>query len=258
MKGKLILITGGSSGIGKATAKQLHKLGANIIIQSRNLDKLEKASKEISPNGDRIKYYSTDLTNQLEVEKSADEIIKNEGLPDVIINSAGSGEWLSFKEASNNHFKTTIESPYLAAALTCKIFYDKMQKRSTGHFIIVNSVAAYFSFPGATGYAPARWALLGLVKSLQADFYGTNFTVSMVALGKVDSPYFRNNPTSESKIPKIATLLTPTLTENLAGNYIAKNVKSKKPILIKPFSMATFVFLNRFFPKIFSWLVRIN
>lgn len=258
MNNKLILITGGSSGIGKAAAMQLHSQGAKIILQARNLEKLQNAALEIDPSGNSVSYYATDLTDQDAVELSAEKIIENEGLPDVIINSAGSGEWLSFKEATLSHFKNTMNSPYLATAFTCKVFFDKLQERGNGHFIIVNSAAAYFSFPGATGYTPARWAMLGFSRSLQADLFKTNFKVSMIALGKVDSPYFQNNPISEDRIPKIANWLVPTMSQKAAGKVIAKNVHTKRAIVIKPFSMALFVFLNTLFPGIFRWLMRVT
>lgn len=116
------------------------------------------------------------------MESSAQAIVENEGVPDVIINSAGSGEWMSFSEADLSHYKNTMDSPYLATALTCKVFFDLMQERGRGHFIIINSAAAYFSFPGATGYSPSRWALLGFSKSLQADLFNTHFKVSMLAI----------------------------------------------------------------------------
>ena len=258
MNNKLILVTGGSSGIGKDTAIQLYGYGAKIILQARNTEKLKNTALEIDPSGNRVSYYSTDLTDQKSVELSAQKIIDNEGLPDVIINSAGSGEWLSFKEASLSHFKNTMDSPYLATALTCKVFFDKMQERGHGHFIIINSAAAYFSFPGATGYTPARWAMLGFARSLQADLFNTKFTVSMIALGKVDSPYFQNNPISEDRIPKIANWLIPTLSQKAAGKVIANNVRTKKAVVIKPTVLALFVFLNRILPGIFRWLMRVT
>ena len=257
MKDKLILITGGSSGIGKAAAKQLFNQGARIILQARNLDKLKAAATEIDPSGQQISYYSTDLTDESAVALAANEIVAKEGIPDVVINSAGAGEWLSFKEASPAHFKETMDSPYTATALSCKVFYDKMQERGSGHFIIINSAAAYFSFPGATGYTPTRWAMLGFAKSLQADLFKSNFTVSTIVLGKVDSPYFTNNPVSEGRIPKVATLLNPTLSEEAAGRIIAKNVRTKRSTVIKPTTMAFFVFLNRLFPGVFRWLMRL-
>jgi len=258
MNNKLILITGGSSGIGKATAIELHKQGAKIILQARNRSKLKAAAIEIDAAGNRISYYPTDLTDIDAVEASAKMIVEKEGLPDVIINSAGSGEWLSFKESTVAHYKNTIDSPYLATALTCKVFYDKMQERNSGHFIIINSAAAYFSFPGATGYTPARWAMLGFSRALQADLFNTNFKVSMVALGKVDSPYFENNPISEERIPKIANWLIPTMSQKAAGDVIAKTVKTQRGIVNKPLTMSLFVFLNRLFPGMFRWLMRIT
>ena len=257
MNNKLILITGGSSGIGKAAAIELHKQGARIILQARDIGKLKSAAREIDSSGSRITYYATDLSDQDSVESSAKMIIENDGLPDVIINSAGSGEWLSFSEADLSHYKNTMDSPYLATALTCKVFFDLMQERRNGHFIIINSAAAYFSFPGATGYTPARWALLGFSKSLQADLFNTNFEVSMIALGKVDSPYFENNPISEDRIPKIANWFNPTMSQKAAGIVIAKTVKTKRAIVIKPFTMASFIFLNRLFPGMLRWLMRI-
>ncbi len=258
MHKKLILITGGSSGIGKAAAIELHRQGAKIILLARDLGKLKAAADEIDSSGNRISYYAADLTDQEAVEASAKKIIEKEGLPDVIINSAGAGEWLSFKEADPSHYKTTMDSPYLATALTCKVFFDKMQDRGKGHFIIINSAAAYFSFPGATGYIPARWAILGFSRSLQADLYHTNFKVSMIALGKVDSPYFKNNPISEDRIPKISNWFTSTMSQRAAGRVIAKTVRSKKAMVIRPLMMSLFVFLNRLFPGILRWLMSLE
>ena len=258
MKNELILITGGSSGIGKAAAFEILKTGATLIIQARNLQKLESTAREFDPTGKRVYVYSTDLMNQNAVERSAETIIENHGIPDVVINSAGAGEWLSFKESSVAHYKETIDSPYLATAYTCKVYFDKMQERGTGHFIIVNSAACYFSFPGATGYIPARWALLGFSKSLQADLYDTNFKLSMIALGKVNSPYFKNNPTSEDRIPRIVDWLIPTMSEKAAGTVIARTVKSKATIVIHPYMMKVSVCLNRLFPGLFRWMMRIT
>ena len=255
---QLILITGGSSGIGKAAAAALHEQGARVILQARSIDKLKAAALEIDASFSRISYYNTDLSDEAAVAKAADLIIEKEGLPDVIINSAGAGEWLSFNEADLGHYRDTINSPYLATAFTCKVFFDRMQQRGSGHFIIINSAACYFSFPGTTGYAPARWAMLGFAKALQADLYETNFNVSMIALGKVDSPYFDNNPISEDRIPKIANWLIPTMTLDAAGKVIMKTVKTKKNTVIKPFMMSIMVFFNRFIPGIFRWLMRIT
>ena len=254
---KLILITGGSSGIGKATAIQLARQGAEIIIQARSLDKLKAAAAEVEAAGGKVHIYSTDLTDSEKVAQAAAQIVEEVGLPDVIINSAGAGEWLSLKESTVGHYEETMASPYLATAFTCKAFYDLMQNRGSGQFIIINSAACFFSFPKATGYGPARWAMLGLAKAMQADVHGTGFKVSHIALGKVASPYFSNNPLSEDRIPRIANILVPTMTEAASGKAVARLVKQPHKMTVKPLTMAFFVSMNRFMPGIFRWLMRV-
>ncbi len=254
---QLILITGGSSGIGKAAAIELARQGAEIIIQARNRDKLKAAAAEIEAAGGKVHTYSTDLTDGKAVEQAAAQITQEVGLPDVIINSAGAGDWLSLKEASVLHYEETMASPYLATAFTCKAFYDLMQSRGSGHFIVVNSVACFFSFPKATGYTPARWAMLGFARAMQADLHGTPFRLSFIALGKVNSPYFTNNPVSEDRIPRIAEMLIPTMTEAASGKAIARLVRSPRNMTVKPFLMGMFVAMNRFVPGLFRWLMRV-
>lgn len=256
LKNKVILITGGSSGIGKASALLLAKEGAIIILQARSIDKLKSTAAEIEALGAQAHYYSTDLKSPEAIEKAADQMIEEVGLPEVIINSAGEGEWLSLKEATLAHFKDTIESPYLATAYTCKVFYDRMKEGTEGHFIIINSAASYFSFPGVTGYAAARWAMLGFAKALQADLYKSNFKVSMVSFGKVDSPYFTNNPVSENRIPKISDWLVPLMSVEDAARMILKRVKSPKNTTIRPMMMKVLVSMYPFFPRMFSYLMR--
>ena len=80
----------------------------------------------------------------------------------------------------------------------------------------------------------------------------------MIAFVKVDSPYFEHNPIREDRIPKVANWFTPTMSQKAAGLVIAKTVKTKRAIVIKPFSMSLFVFLNRFFPGVLRWLMRIT
>ena len=139
-----------------------------------------------------------------------------------------------------------------------KVFFDRMQERGTGHFVIVNSVACYVPIPGAVGYSTARSAMLGYARALQADLHHTPFDVSMIAMGKVASPYFTNNPISEDRIPRAVDWLVRTMSEEEAGKAVAKLVHTKKRVVIKPTMMRSMVFLSRFFPRFFRCMMRVT
>lgn len=253
---KLILITGASSGIGRACAELLGQKGASLILLARNKERLDRVCSLIKEKNGNAVYYSIDLTQSKELQQLSGEIIATHGVPDIIINSAGAGRWLSLDETPALEFEEMIASPLLATANISKAFLEGMKKRNSGHIITLNSVACFFTFPGANGYITARWALYGFMNALYEDLYKSDINVSMLAAGKVDSPYFKSNPGSADRIPKIALMLSRTLSVEDVANTVLKLIKSPKKTLIIPQSLAFLVWLNRFFPRIISWFMR--
>ena len=253
---KTILITGASSGIGEASAKLLALKGNKIILLARNEDKLRTIVKDIENKMGIASYYSIDLTNTDKVGLIAKTIIDKHGVPDVIVNSAGSGRWLSLSETSMHEFSTMIDSPLKATANTCKAFLEVMKKRNSGHIITVNSAACYFSFPGAIGYLSARWGLRGFMNALYEDLYKSKIHVSSLVAAKVDSPYFETNPGSADRIPKITNILSRTSSVDEIAIQISKLIDSPRKTLITPLSMSFLVKLNQFFPNLLSAVMR--
>ncbi len=159
-------------------------------------------------------------------------------------------------ETDEVQFREMMDSPYFATVNTVRAFLDPMIKRGSGHIITINSAAAYFHFAGATGYMAARWALRGFTHALREDLRETNINVSMIVAGKVVSPYFVNNPGSEERIPGIATLLSKTMSVTEVAQVIFKTIMSPRNTVIIPFMMKLSVWLNRFFPALFTFLMR--
>ena len=258
LKGKIVLVTGASSVIGSATAKMLATHGADVILQARGIDNLKTVASEIKDAGGIAHVYPTDLTDIAATESTAKKIIEEVGLPDIIINCAGAGEWLSIFQTSNNDFHQMMDAPHFAAVHTTKAFLDHFVKRDSGHIININSVACYFIYPGAIGYLSSRWTLRIFTESLQEELRTTNINVSMLAAGKVDSPYFTNNPISAERIPKISTTLMKTLTVEQVAKAILKIINTEKRIVIIPWEMALSVMLNKHLPGIFRILNRMT
>ncbi len=256
LKNKLVLITGASSGIGEAAAKLLAQHDAEVILLARSKDKLERVASEIESKGGKAHVLPVDLSIAEEVRHTASLIIQQVGIPDILINNAGAGQWLSIEESKEEDFRKMIEAPYLAAAYVTQAFIKYMIDRNSGQIITINSAACYFTFAGALGYISSRWALRGFTDALRDDLFQTNIKVSMIVAAKVDSPYFTNNPGSEDRIPKIAVALAGTLTVDEVARAILKTIRTGKKTTIIPWVMALSVWLNRFFPGIFRILMR--
>jgi short-subunit dehydrogenase len=251
-----IIITGASSGIGKASALLLAKKGAQLILLARNSEKLKEVQLAIEKNGAQATFYSIDLSDEKRTSDLAGLIIKKHGIPDCIINCAGSGRWLSLSETPMGEFDQMIASPLNVTVNTCKAFLPFMKEKNKGHIITINSVASFFSFPGATGYITARWALRGFMDALYEDTYYSNISCSSLIAGKVDTAYFDTNVGSAERIPTIATTLTKTLQAEDVAKSIFKIINRPKRVTIIPLGMDVLVGLNRFFPGIFRFLMR--
>ncbi|HKJ61828.1 MAG TPA: SDR family oxidoreductase, partial [Hyphomicrobiales bacterium] len=122
MPNKSVLVTGGSSGMGRATAEHYARLGAHVIMLARSTDKLEQVAHGIVQNGGQASYYAVDLSDAEAVAATAERIESDLGTPDIIINNAGAGRWLPLVETPPEDARQMIELPYLAAFYVTRMF----------------------------------------------------------------------------------------------------------------------------------------
>ena len=256
LKNKIVLITGASSGIGEAYTKLIASEGAKIVLQARSTDKLDALVKEINEKGGEAFSFPTDLTDAKAVNDQATKIKNEIGIPDVIINSAGAGNWLSIFDTSEKDFSDMMASPYFATVFTIKAFLNDMIKRNSGHIITINSAASYMIFRGALGYLATRWALRAFQDGLYEELRSTNVLTTSIVAGKVDSPYFTTNPISAQRLPKIGEMIMKTLTVEQVAKVIQRLLGKRKKTIILPWQMVMSIKLNQYFPRIFMMLMR--
>jgi short-subunit dehydrogenase len=242
------LITGASSGIGEATAKALAKEGYRVILLARSKDRLERVASGIAEQGGSALAYSVDLSKAEEVSEAARRILAEAGVPDVIINNAGAGRWLSVLETAPAEFEGMMAVPCLAAFYVTRAFLPRMLERGSGHIVNVCSVAGPLVWPGAAGYAAARAALRSLSRTLHTELAGTGVGVSTVMFGKVRSTFWEHNPGSEQRLPR-ANAFLPTLTTEQAAGVIVKSIEEKASEVVRPRMFRLIFFLDLFFPR---------
>jgi short-subunit dehydrogenase len=226
--GRTVLITGASSGIGEAVARAAYARGATVLLVARDELKLKALSAEL---GIRAHAYPCDVGHPAAITALADAVRADGHGVDVLVNNAGAGRWVSIEDASQEELLDMARVPYIAALLMTRAFVGDMLARRSGWIVTVNSGISRAVWPGAVGYASARWALRGLDLALKSDLRGTGVGTTEAVLGTVSSNYFANNPGSEDHLPKIAKMV-PVISPAQAAEAICRGVERRRGTVI--------------------------
>ena len=253
LKGRTAVVTGASSGIGAATAKEMARRGAHVVLLARSASGLDEVRRAIVAGGGEATALSVDLTDCDAVARVARELKRAVGVPDVLVNNAGAGRWRFIEETEPDEAVAIMAMPYFAAFYLTRALLPDMLARGRGHLVNVTSPAAKIGWPGATAYAASRWAMRGFNEALRADLFGTEIRVTLFLCGKVASPYFANNPGSEERIPALARWVR-TLTPDEAARALVDGVEKNRREVITPPSLRLLDVAHRFFPRFVEWL----
>jgi uncharacterized protein len=245
LKNRIILITGASSGIGAETARIMAARGNTVILLARREEKLREVAAQVAQKGGKVFFYPVDLSQAADIDRVAQKIKQEIGVPDVIINNAGVGKWLAIHETTPEQAQEMIALPYLAAFYITRAFVQEMKARGSGHIVNLTSDASFLPKGNAIAYSAARYALRGFSEALRADLLGTGIQVSLAVFGKVDSTYWENNPGSEERIPAPPPFM-PTLTTTQVAEDLVELIEKNRRIVIQPgiFRMLFWAFRN--------------
>lgn len=251
---KLAIITGASSGIGEAAARRLAGEGYTVVLVARSRSKLEKVATEI---GNNVFVESCDAGDGDAVMAMAERVLRDHGVPRVIVNSAGAGEWKRIEDTSPAEAVEMMKAPYFAAFNVTHAFMRGMLEQRRGVIIHIGSPVSVFTWPSCTGYAAARWALRGLHEALCDDLHGTGVRGCHIIFGKVSSPYFEKNPNTEEKLPGIARTIRTISTDECA-RVISRAVKRPRRNIVYPFMLRFYYWTYAIFPWFPRWLLRLT
>jgi len=189
-KDQLALITGGSTGIGFSLAKILVQEGARVWLVARRKDVLEDARKNllaISPNAS-VEILSADVADAGQVQATADHVIREAGVPDLLINAAGESYSDYVQNIPIETYHKIMEINYFGTVHMTIALLPHMLKRGNGHIVNISSAAGYLAPFGYLDYVPTKYAVRGFSDALRLELKPLGIRVSVVFPPDTDTP----------------------------------------------------------------------
>jgi len=185
---KVVLIVGGTGGIGAAAAKHLHKSGAKVYITSRSVQKLQSVCAEVGINTDHG--FVLDFENAESVSSVVSEILSKENRIDILINAAGVGIIKNFEQLTVEDMRKSIQVNILGPFMVLQAVLPAMKEQKKGLIINIPGVLGKTPMAGAAAYSASKYGLNGMMKSLREELKRTEIRITQMFLGGVDSPFW--------------------------------------------------------------------
>jgi short-subunit dehydrogenase len=192
LKGKTILITGASRGIGAAVSMACAKQGATVILTARNRESLTELENQIKADGGHAVSFPFDQTDEDQLQQNLSSITGRFEKIDAVINNAGAGHWSSITETSLETWDQLMNINVRSVFLICKHILPFMYERKEGHIINISSVMANRGAKNLSVYCASKAALEGFTKSLYVEAKPYNVKITSLLPSQVDTG-FRDN-----------------------------------------------------------------
>jgi NADP-dependent 3-hydroxy acid dehydrogenase YdfG len=183
----VFLITGASSGIGEATARQASLAGYRIVLAARSTDRLEALASELGGD-ERALAVPTDVTRWEDNEALVARSLEVFGRIDVAFANAGFGAERGWLASTPEHWRAMVLTNVLGAAYTARAAIPALEE-SRGHLLLTGSVAGRRVMPGSL-YSATKWAVTAMGEAIRADLNGTGVRTTLIEPGQVDTPFF--------------------------------------------------------------------
>jgi len=252
---KKVVITGGSSGIGKAAAILLAKQGASVCIVARNESKLTAALdeiRELTASRDQIVIAkSIDISDRAAVMAAAPDIIAKLGGIDVLVNCAGIGYPGYIQSITDATWDSMIHIDYMGTVNIIRAFLPCFTKQKSGNIANVSSVLGYMGVFGYAAYGAAKYAVVGLSECLRQDLLPYNINISVLYPPDTDTPQWHEENKIKPPETRMLSGNIKVLTAEKVASELLKGIE-KKSFSIVPGTMNK---VTWFLSKHLPWLV---
>jgi len=254
MQDKVVVITGGSDGIGKALVELYLNKGAKVATCARNYQKLYQLQS--ANTGKPLFIHATDVSKEIDCKGFIDAVIKEFGTIDILINNAGVSMRALVQEVDFDTIKRVMDINFWGTVYCTKFALDHIIKNK-GTIVGVSSIAGYRGLPGRSGYSASKYAVNGWLEALRTELLESGTNVMWVCPGftssNIRNAALNSKGESQGESPMDEGAM---MSSEECAVHIANAIQKRKRTLVLTFTGKRAVFMNKFFPALADKLVR--
>ena len=258
-KGKVAIVTGGASGIGRAVCEELGRLGTSTIVADINLEGAQEVSKAISDNGGNASAARLDVREGEAIEKLIDETVAEHGRLDYMFNNAGINIAGEARDLLPEHWNRVLDINLMGVVHGTRIAYSLMVKQGFGHIVNTASLCGLMPVPLEVPYATAKHAVVGLSTSLRAEGAALGVKVSAFCPGVIQTPLIEKSMVVNSSMEEILSISPLGIMDlNDAVQVLLRGVARNQGMIVCPFESRMSWRMYRLAPTLMDKLVGIT
>ncbi|HEY3780364.1 MAG TPA: SDR family oxidoreductase [Fimbriimonadaceae bacterium] len=253
-KAEVVVITGATAGIGRATARRFGAERAKVALLARGEDRLQSTKEEIERAGGQAIAIPTDVADPAQIEAAAEQVEKELGPIDIWINNAMTAVFAPVWQMEPEEYKRVTEVTYLGQVYGALAALKRMRTRNKGKLVFVGSALAYRGIPLQSSYGASKHAIQGFVDSLRTELLHENsgIDLTMVQLSGFNTPQFS---WVKSKLPNHPRPLGACFQPEVAAEGIFWAAHHKRRELMIGFPAVEAIYGNKLLPQYADWML---
>lgn len=249
LQGKTVVITGASSGIGRATALEMARRGANVVLGARRAEKLAEVASECRALGAGATAVVTDVTRVDDCRR----LVESVPHVDVLVNNAGFAVFDSVAEADSAVMREMIDTNYFGAVYATQAVLPQMIARRSGTIVNVASICGIMGYARMAGYCASKFALVGFSEALRDEVIGKGVHVALVCPGTTESEFFLR---ADARKMPAASRLVPAVSSEEVARAVCDAAEDGRFRRVLPLLAATYMRFKEFSPRLAHLLMR--